>query len=228
MIRNVLLDLDDTILDFHQAEKIALTKTLEHFGIEPEEKILARYSVLNLEQWRLLEQGKLTRKEVKERRYKLLFDEIGADCCAASATKYYENLLGVGHYFIDGAEELLKILSKDYRLYLASNGTAAVQKSRIKSAGIAKYFDDIFISQKIGFDKPDIEFFNYCFSKIMDFKKSETVIVGDSLTSDIKGGKSAGITTVWLNPKGLPYVFDIEPDHIITGLMDLTSLLKGL
>ncbi len=228
MIRNVLLDLDDTILDFHQAEKIALTKTLEHLGIEPEEKILARYSVLNLEQWRLLEQGKLTRKEVKERRYKLLFDEIGADCCAASATKYYENLLGVGHYFIDGAEELLKILSKDYRLYLASNGTAAVQKSRIKSAGIAKYFDDIFISQKIGFDKPDIEFFNYCFSKIMDFKKSETVIVGDSLTSDIKGGKSAGITTVWLNPKGLPYVFDIEPDHIITGLMDLTSLLKGL
>ncbi|NLN47569.1 MAG: noncanonical pyrimidine nucleotidase, YjjG family [Clostridiales bacterium] len=228
MIRNILLDLDDTILDFHQAEKIALTKTLEHLGIEPEEKILARYSVLNLEQWRLLEQGKLTRKEVKERRYKLLFDEIGADCCAASATKYYENLLGVGHYFIDGAEELLKILSKDYRLYLASNGTAAVQKSRIKSAGIAKYFDDIFISQKIGFDKPDIEFFNYCFSKIMDFKKSETVIVGDSLTSDIKGGKSAGITTVWLNPKGLPYVFDIEPDHIITGLMDLTSLLKGL
>lgn len=228
MIRNILLDLDDTILDFHQAEKIALTKTLEHLGIEPEEKILARYSVLNLEQWRLLEQGKLTRKEVKERRYKLLFDEIGADCCAASATKYYESLLGVGHYFIDGAEELLETLVKRYRLYLATNGTMEVQKSRIKSAGIEKYFDGIFISQEIGFDKPDIEFFNYCFSKIMDFKKSETVIVGDSLTSDIKGGKSAGITTVWLNPKGLPYVFDIEPDHIITGLMDLTSLLKGL
>lgn len=228
MIRNVLLDLDDTILDFHQAEKIALTKTLKHFGIEPEEKILARYSVLNLEQWRLLEQGKLTRKEVKERRYKLLFDEIGADCCAASATKYYESLLGVGHYFIDGAEELLETLVKRYRLYLATNGTMEVQKSRIKSAGIEKYFDGIFISQEIGFDKPDIKFFNYCFSKIMDFKKSETVIVGDSLTSDIKGGKNAGITAVWFNPKGIENTFSIVPEHIISELSELPALLYSI
>lgn len=228
MIKNVFLDLDDTILDFHMAERIALSKTLQHFGIEPKKETLARYNVLNLEQWRLLEQGVLTREEVKERRYRLLFDEIGADCCAASATKYYESLLGIGHYFMEGAQELLQVLSKEYDLYLATNGTMEVQKSRIRSAAIAKYFKNIFISQEIGFDKPDIEFFKHCFSRILDFKKSETVIIGDSLTSDIKGGNNAGIKTIWFNPKGLENSFDIVPDYMIIKLLELPSLLKKI
>ena len=228
MIKNILFDLDDTILDFHHAEKIALTKTLHHFGIEPKEEILARYSVLNLEQWRLLEQGILTREEVKERRYKLLFNEIGVDCCAASVTKYYESLLGIGHYFISGAEEMLKELSMDYRLYLVTNGTEPVQKSRIKSAGIGRYFQDIFISQSVGFDKPDIEFFNYCFSRIEDFKKCETVIVGDSLTSDIKGGNNAGIATIWFNPKEQKNDYGVNPDYAISSLSDFPLLLKSI
>ncbi len=228
MIKNIFFDLDDTILDFHHAEKIALSRTLEHFDIEPKEETLARYSVLNLEQWRLLERGELTRQEVKERRYRLLFEEIGADCCAASATKYYESLLGIGHYFMEGAQELLGMLHQDYRLFLATNGTIEVQKSRIKSSDISKYFKDIFISQEIGFDKPDIEFFNYCFSRILDFKKSETVIIGDSLTSDIKGGNNASIITIWFNPKGIENMFAIRPDYVVSTLMDLPLLLKKI
>ncbi|MDD4077358.1 MAG: YjjG family noncanonical pyrimidine nucleotidase, partial [Bacilli bacterium] len=193
MIKNILFDLDDTLLDFHRAEKIALTKTLLHLGLEPKEKILTRYSELNLAQWRLLEQEKITREAVKVRRFQLLFSEIGTDCSADYATKYYEHHLAMGHYFVDGAEELLRFLSGRYRLYLVSNGTTAVQRSRIESAGITKYLSDIFLSQQIGFEKPNVGFFNYCFSRIPKFKKNETVIVGDSLTSDIKGGKNVGI-----------------------------------
>lgn len=170
MIRNILFDLDDTLLNFHLAEKIALTKTLIYLGIEPKEETLSRYSVINLSQWKLLEQEKITRDEVKIRRYQLLFDELGIDCSSEYAAEYYEALLGAGHYFVDGAEELLKRLSKDYRLYIVSNGTAEVQKSRIESSGIAKYLDDIFISQQIGFDKPNVKFFDHCFSSIPNLK----------------------------------------------------------
>lgn len=225
MIRNILFDLDDTLLNFHLAEKIALTKTLMHLGIEPKDETLSRYSALNLSQWKLLEQQKITRDEVKIRRYQLLFDELGIDCSAEHAAEYYEDLLGVGHYFVDGAEELLKELSKDYHLYIVSNGTAKVQESRIKSSGIAAYLNDIFISQKIGFDKPNVKFFDYCFSRIPSFEKHETLIIGDSLSSDIAGGRNSGITTVWFNPDGLQNSSDIIPDHEIYHLLDLISLL---
>jgi 2-haloacid dehalogenase len=228
MVRNILFDLDDTLLDFHLAEKIALTKTLRHLRIEPKETILARYSELNLAQWKLLEQGELTREEVKVRRYQLLFDEIGAKCSANYATEYYETLLGIGHYFIDGAEELLKTLSNGYRLYLVSNGSATVQKGRIESADIERHFKEIFISQQIGFEKPNAGFFNYCFSRIPSFRKCETLIVGDSLSSDIKGGCNAGIATVWFNPNGANNPSDIIPDYEIRSLLDLLPLLETI
>lgn len=228
MIKTVLLDLDDTIFDFHKAEKIALIKALKQLNISTDEKILERYSQINAEQWKLLEQGKLNRQGVKVRRYKLLFDEIGVDKSPLEATKIYEQNLAVGHYFIDGAEEMLKKLYKKYSLYIASNGAVKIQKGRIESSGIEKYVKDIFISEEIGFNKPNIEFFNYCFSKIPDFKKDETVIIGDSITSDIQGGKNAGIKTVWFNPKGIKNDSDIIPDYEIKGFGEIYSLVSKI
>lgn len=201
-IDTILFDLDDTILDFKKAERAALKKTLLELGIEPEERILQRYSEINQAQWKLLELGKLVRSEVKLRRYRLLFEEFGIKESAERAAKIYETQLGIGHYFVDGAEEMLLELSGKCRLYLVTNGTACVQKGRIASAGIGHYFQDIFISEEIGFNKPDREFFERCFAKIPDFRKENTIIVGDSLSSDILGGINAGIQTVWFNPAG--------------------------
>ena len=228
MIRNILFDLDDTLFDFHLAERIAVAKTLRHLAIQPSEDILQRFSALNLAQWKLLEQGKLTREQVKIRRYAILFEEIGANCSAKEAAAYYEEQLKVGHYFMDGAEALLKALFGRYRLYLVSNGTASVQESRIASAGIAKYMQGIFISQHIGFNKPRVEFFNFCFAKIPGFKREETVIVGDSLSSDIKGGKNAGIVTVWFHPGEEELAQDIAADYEIRHLLELIPLLDTM
>lgn len=226
MVKNILFDLDDTLLDFHMAEKVALTKTLIHFDIEPKDEILERYSELNLSQWKLLEKGILTRDEVKVRRFQLLFNELGVNSVAIEATEYYENLLGVGHYFVDGAEELLRSLLEKYCLYIASNGNTKVQLSRMKSADIIKYFKDIFISQEIGFDKPSSEFYNSCFSKIKNFSKDETVIIGDSITSDIQGGKGVGIKTIWYNPGKKES--DVVADYEINKLLELIPLLEGI
>lgn len=228
MIRNVLFDLDDTLFDFHKAEKIALTKTLVHFGIDPTEETLALYSTINAAHWKRLELGEISREEVKVGRYRELFKTIGVECDPVKATAYYESMLAIGHYFMPGAPELLEELYRKYRLYIVSNGTAKVQEGRIGSSGIAKYMDGIFISQILGANKPDKQFFDICFAEIPDFSLSETVIIGDSLSSDIKGGISAGITTVWFNPKGIENDSDIKPDYTIKELSEVPGLLSQI
>ena len=228
MIRNVLFDLDDTLFDFHKAEKIALTKTLVHFGINPTEETLALYSTINAAHWKRLELGEISREEVKVGRYRELFKTIGVECDPVKATAYYESMLAIGHYFMPGAPELLEELYRKYRLYIVSNGTAKVQEGRIGSSGITKYMDGIFISQILGANKPDKQFFDICFAEIPDFLLSETVIIGDSLSSDIKGGINAGITTVWFNPKGIENDSDIKPDYTIKELSEVPGLLSQI
>lgn len=227
MVNTLLFDLDNTLLDFDQAEKRAISQTLEHFGVIADPAVLKRYSELNLAQWKLLELGKLTREQVKIRRFELLFKEKHLSLSAAEAAKTYETLLSQGHYFIDGAEELLEALSQTYRLYLVTNGTLVVQKGRLKSSGISRYFKNIFISEEIGYNKPSMEYFQHCFSQIPDFSKENTVIIGDSLTSDIQGGINAGIRTIWFNPKHKEAV-EIHPDYESDSLRTLPDLLATL
>ena len=224
MVDTLLFDLDNTLFDFNHAERIAVGKTLKHFHIEPREAVLKRYSELNLMQWKLLEQGKISRKQVKLHRFQLLFAELGTDAPADEAAVIYETLLASGHYFMDGAEELLETLYGKYRMYLVTNGTLSVQKGRLKSAGISRYFGDIFISEELGYNKPSVEYFDCCFSKIPDFHKETAVIIGDSLTSDIQGGINAGIRTIWFNPQHEKAI-DIIPDHEFDKLCKLPELL---
>ena len=224
----VLLDLDDTLLDFHKAEHIAIAKTFVHFGIAPEEGLIRRYSEINAEQWKRLERGEISREQVLVGRFALLFDELGLDCSSREAKRTYENFLSQGHYFIPGAEELLEALRGKYRLFICSNGTAVVQEGRLKSAGIGPYFEEVFISEEIGFNKPSAEFFERCFEKIPDFCRARTIMIGDSLTSDILGGMNAGIKTCWFNPQGRPGREDIVPDYELGKLEQVPELLENL
>lgn len=228
MIRNILFDLDDTLFDFHKAEKTALSKTLIHLGIDPNEETLALYSEINAAHWKRLELGELDRNGVRVGRYRELFKTVGVDADPVAATAYYESMLSIGHYFIDGAPELLEELYGKYRLYIVSNGTAKVQAGRIGSSGIAKYMEKIFVSELIGADKPSKRFFDICFADIPDFRHDETVIIGDSLTSDIKGGINAGIATVWFNPHKLENNSDIKPCYEISSLSEIPELISHI
>lgn len=228
MIMNVLIDLDDTILDFKKCEKSALKKTLALLGIEPTELVLSRYSEINDAQWKLLELGQITRAELKPRRYRLLFEEFGIDASAEEAAAVYEEKLSLEYSFMTGAEDALERLSKKYRLYIVSNGTASVQHRRIAGAGIEKYISGLFISQEIGFDKPAPEFFERAFAAVDGFSKTETVIIGDSLSADIKGGLNAGITTIWFNPNAAANTSGIIPDYEIKSLYELDELLEAI
>ena len=228
MFEFLFLDLDDTILDFHKAEYLALGKTFLQFGLDPTEEVRARYSLINKAHWERLERKELTREEVLVGRFAALFHEFGLEVDPERCARAYEDNLSVGHYFLPGAEEALAALSKKYKLYLASNGTAKVQAGRLASANISHYFEEIFVSQEIGANKPDLAYFERCFARIPGFDPARAMIVGDSLTSDILGGKQAGIATCWVNPKGLPALEDIKPDYEIPALSRLEALLETL
>ena len=228
MIEFLFLDLDDTILDFHKAERIAIAKTIRDFGVEPTEEVLGRYHVINKWHWEQLELGKLTRAEVLENRFKVLFEELGVEVDATACARAYEKNLSIGHYFLPGAEEAVDALSKKYRLFLASNGTASVQKGRMTSANLYRFFEKVFVSQEIGHNKPSKAYFDACFAQIPDFDPKKAMIVGDSLSSDIKGGIQAGIATVWVNPNHLPANPAIPADYEIEALSQLEALLESL
>lgn len=226
MIEFLFLDLDDTILDFQKAERLALGKTLESFGLPPTDTVLARYHQINREHWERLERKELTREQVLVGRFAALFQEMGLSADAEKVARAYEENLSQGHYFLPGAEEALKSLSQTYKLYLASNGTAKVQAGRLKSAGIIPYFQEIFVSEEMGYNKPDPAYFDACFARIPGFRKDRAMMVGDSLTSDILGGIQAGIATCWVNPHHK--TGSIRPDYEIESIVQLEALLKNL
>ncbi|MBO7253535.1 MAG: YjjG family noncanonical pyrimidine nucleotidase [Oscillospiraceae bacterium] len=225
MIEFLFLDLDDTILDFHKAERIAIAKTIRDFGVEPTEEILQRYHMINKWHWEQLEKGLMTRDQVLENRFRVLFQELGVAVDATGCARAYEKNLSIGHYFLPGAEAAVDSLSKKYRLFLASNGTASVQKGRMTSANLYRFFEKVFVSQEIGHNKPSKAYFDGCFAQIPGFDPERAMIVGDSLSSDIKGGIQAGIKTVWVNP-GHADCGEIKPDHEIEALHQLEALLE--
>lgn len=229
MIKYVFLDVDDTLLDFGKAEAQAIKTTFERIGIPATPEVIKRYSEINSRQWGLLEKGVLTREQVLVSRFDILFDELGIkNVPSEMAQASYEYLLGIGHYFVDGAPELLEELRDKYELYVVSNGTASVQDRRIKSAGIAPYFKRIFISERIGADKPSRKFFDAVFSEIDGFDRTRAIIVGDRLTSDILGGINAGVRTCWFNPNAQSSDPEIPADYEIRALSELPELLKKL
>ena len=228
MVEILFLDLDDTILDFKKAERIAIAKTIGDFGLEPTEEVLHRYHLINKWHWEQMELGKLTRPEVLQNRFEALFAEYGKTVDKARCAKMYEENLSIGHYFLDGAEETLEYLFKHYRLFLTSNGTASVQKGRMTSANLYRFFEKVFVSQEIGHNKPSKEYFDGCIAQISGFDPEKTMIVGDSLSSDIKGGINAGIHTCWINPDHIPGREDIQPEYEIEYLHQLPALLNSL
>lgn len=222
----IFLDLDDTIFDFKRAEDQALRQTLNELGIKANDEVVDLYSKINKSCWEKLEKGEWTRVQVLSGRFAMLFETIGVEGDPEKTWKLYEYNIGSQSFMLDGAIELLDELSEKYDLYAASNGTATVQDRRIEKSGIARYFKDIFISQRVGYDKPDARFFEYALNKAGVTDLKDCVMIGDSLTSDIKGGKNAGITTLWYNPKSKEPPADIVPDYQASSLDMIPLVLE--
>lgn len=227
MIKFIFLDLDDTILDFHRSEAVALAKTLKSLNVDPTDEVITRYSAINRAHWQALERKELKREQVLTGRFRQLFEELGMNVSPNVAQSLYEKNLSESHFFIDGAPRLLMTLSKKYSLYIASNGTTLVQTSRIASSGIGRYFKDVFLSEQLGADKPQIEFFERATGQIEGYNPEEAIILGDSITSDMQGGINAGMHTCWFNPHHRDS-HGIIPEFEITDLAEFDTVLQKL
>ncbi len=228
MIEFLLIDLDDTILDFHKAERIGLENTLRHFGAEPTEETIALYLRINAAHWQALERGEISRKQVNEGRFVELFKQLGMEVDGECCADYYLHQLSLTHDYLPGAKEAVLSLSKKYRLYIASNGNSSVQFPRLANSGLNEMVEQAFISEELGQNKPSKAYFDLCFARIADFDPSQAMMVGDSLTSDIQGGKNAGIPTCWVNTFGKENKTGIHPDYEIASLSQLEALLENL
>lgn len=219
----ILFDMDDTLFDFRLSEEEAFEKTFLEFGMtEGGVAYRASYRDISSILWRELEQGMIRLSELKVERFRRLFLKHELEIDAKKfGNRYLENL-GKGAYLKTGAENLCRKLS-DYRLAVLSNGFHAVQDSRIKRSALHNTFVDLITSESAGYQKPDSRIFDYAFSKLQIEDKDQVLIVGDSLTSDIKGGVNYGIDTCWFNPDHRKNLTDVQPTYEI---QELTDLLK--
>ena len=196
----VLFDADGTILDFEKSEREALLEVLGNVGIDADNQAVAAYSQINDRLWKMLERKEIEREVLSYRRFELLAEHLGCDFDAKQMSKNYISTIAEKGYLLQGARELLDKLYGKVRMYVVTNGTESVQRGRHAKTGIEKYFDGIFISQVIGYNKPDERFFEHVAQSVPNFDKATTIVVGDSLSSDIKGGNNFDIDTCWYAP----------------------------
>lgn len=224
-IKTVLIDIDDTILSFTQSAKAAILCAAKDMQIAFTEDMVKHYFQLNEMLWEDYENGEIERDDIFEQRFPRVFAEFNINADGLEFEKRFQEHFKYEYVFVDGAKEILEYLAPKYNLYIVSNSTYDMQYCRLTSSGISDYFKNIFVSDKIGHQKPTKEFFECCFKQIPDFNPEETIIIGDSLTSDIKGGNMAGIKTCWLNNKGILELKTIKPDYTILSLEEIKQIL---
>ena len=185
------------------------------------------YSKINTKYWKKLERNELTKPEVLIGRFREFFEIIGADVSVAEEfNKDYQVTLGDHIEFVDNAKEMLLSQKGKYILVAVTNGTKVAQDKKLRLSGLDKIFDEIFISEDVGYEKPNIEYFDHVFKKLGITDKSEVLIIGDSLTSDIKGGYLSGIDTCWFNPNHNPNMTDIPVTYEIDHLSKLKEFVE--
>ena len=233
-VKAVMWDVDGTLLDFLYAQRIAIIDCLKAEGVAVTDDMVSRYSQINDSYWKKLELGQVTKEELHVRRFTDLFDEYGINGVDVKGFRdKYLNILANTYAYEDGAYEICQGLKGKVRQYVITNGVTEVQRMKLRLSGLFELMDDVFISEQIGVPKPHKEFFDYCMNAIGDLDRSELLIVGDSLTSDIKGGVLYGIPTCWYRPENYrerddfnKEVYDnFTPDYEISHLKELNDIL---
>ena len=220
-----LFDADNTLLDFNRAEREAVSICLTARGLPADEEIVSRYSRINDSHWKRLEQGLITRDRLKVERFAELFSTLGYGGDPKRMAADYEEALSRQTYLVDGALELVRALHGQCRLFIITNGTAVVQKGRFGSSPLAPYFERCFISEEMGCNKPEKAFFDRVAAEISGFDSRQVLVIGDSLSSDIRGGINAGLDTCWFNPHGKPSPADMRITYTVHAAGEILPIL---
>ncbi len=224
--KTILFDADGTLYDFDKAAVEALKSSFNKYNIEWTSERFRIYEEVNKKIWNDFEKGLITTKEIKTERFKRFFDVIRIENIdSIQFSKDYLEFLSQNNYLLDGAKDIVQWCSEKFELAIVTNGLASVQNPRFKNSELRKYFKHIIISEEIGFAKPKKEIFDYTFELFNNPNKKSVIIIGDNLTSDIKGGVDYGINTCWFNPENVVNTSGIIPTYEISNLNDLKNIL---
>ena len=197
--RTLLIDADGTLFDFDRSERAALTDALAHFGIAVGDEIYELYHRHNDDCWKAKERGELTWDQLRVERFARTFADLEVPADPADATRIYEECLGHYQYPYPKVEKVCEKLSRKYDLYIVTNGLEKVQTAKLRLTTVPQFCKGVYISETVGVAKPAKEFFDAIFAEHPEIDPKTTLIIGDSLTSDMKGGNNAGIATCWVH-----------------------------
>mgnify|MGYP004599988421 FL=1 len=221
----IMMDIDNTLLDFDAAERKALLETLQQFSLPCDEAAVSRYHEINSSLWGELNKGKIRRDKLVIERFDRFVKEIGAAAKATELNRAYTEHLATHADVIPGAEEALQELAEVATMIAVSNGTESVERGRLKLSGFEKYFDDIFISEAVGVSKPNPKIFQMAMRKLGIEHSDKVLVVGDSLSADIQGGVNAGLDTCWVNMNGLENESGLTPTYEVKALRELYPIV---
>ena len=222
--KTLLFDIDDTLLDFGANETDSLDKLFQQHGYAFSDELFRVYNSVNKQLWADYENGDIILADVLNSRFSKTMLQLGIVVDGIKWENAYRELLGNGSQLMEGALELCQSLSASHRLFVITNGVTKTQIKRLKESGLYEFFEDIFDSQSIGFQKPSKEFFDYVMSHIRDFDLKEALIIGDSLNTDIKGGLLSGIDTCWINRKSQKCSAEIQSTYMVASLVELYDI----
>lgn len=223
----ILFDVDQTLLDFKQGQQNALRKMFHLQGITMTPALFETYEAKNHDLWSAFEKGLVQKEQVLSERFSYIFKKCGLERDGAEMDRLFRDFLKEEAILLPGAFEVIEKLSKHYRLGIVTNGVSETQYRRLEKAELLNYFEKaIFVSEDTGFQKPMPQFFDYVFERLPGAVRSETLIVGDSLSADIKGGNLAGTKTCWYNPLAEVNETNIVPTYEIKELRELLQLVK--
>ena len=224
-IRALLMDIDDTLFDFQTSSRNALSIAFRALNLPFTPEMWAHYRELDAEFWQRFERGEITKEALYVERFRVFFAEYGLEADPAAFNTAYFCELGGQHDLMPHCEQVLRQLHERYQICIVTNGSTDIQTRRIADSGMAKYFDRVFISEQMGCKKPDREFFDKVFAELGEENRACAVMIGDSLSSDMQGGRNAGIPTC-LYGRAEPE----EPlcDYAVTDLLELPALLASL
>jgi len=223
--RWLLFDADGTLFDYDLAESTALEKTFKQIGRGFEPRYVGLYRQINEKIWQEYERGEISQALLRTRRFRLLFEAIGFDANPEIFSEVYLQNFAACSDLIEDAEDTVKALSGKVGMVLITNGLTTVQRPRLARSAIGGYFADIVISDEVGVAKPDRRIFDIAFGRMNHPRKDEVLIIGDSLTSDMKGGNDYGIDTCWFNPLHRPCDGHVTVRYEIDRLPDILRII---
>ncbi len=219
----IFMDIDNTLLDFDAGTRESLEKLLARFGVTLTEELLRRFLTINDRIWQQYERGEIEKAQIFSTRFRIYLDSLGISCDPLEANEWYAQGLRESAVLIQGATELLEGLKGRCRMFGVTNGVVTTQTPRLEKSGLKKYFERVFISEQMGCKKPEKEFFDNVFAAIGAVDKSRCILLGDSLSSDMQGGRNAGIATCFYGSA----TEDPRCDYVISHLPEFLQIVEG-